>query len=135
MPSEPVWLTAAQLILINRQLVAATGEPFVLRDKALLESACARPQNHWSYGERDMAKLICALLFGVARNHPFAQGNKRTAFAAAVIFAEGNGYVVDAPDTAAFADQIVAVIDGSASEAAFVTAFRDFLVSATTDRP
>lgn len=55
MPSEPVWLDAKLVTEINAQLVAGTGEPFFVRDRGLLESALARPLNHWSYGEDDLA--------------------------------------------------------------------------------
>lgn len=128
MPNEPAWLSAEQVITINRKLVAATGEPFALRDQGLLESACAKPANHWHYGEEDVATLACALLFGIARNHPFTQGNKRTAFAAATVFLQANGYGLEAPDTAEFADALVAVIEHRVEEAEFADFFREFLV-------
>jgi death-on-curing protein len=84
--NEPVWLTADHLIEFNELDVSATGEPHLVRDKAGLESAIARPINHWHYGEGDVVALAVALLLGVARNHPFLLGNKRTAFAAADYF-------------------------------------------------
>jgi death-on-curing protein len=84
--NEPVWLTADHLIEFNELEVAATGEPHVVRDMSGLESAIGRPINHWHYGETDVVALAVALLLGVARNHPFLQGNKRTAFAAADYF-------------------------------------------------
>lgn len=131
MPSEPVWLAADQVEIINQRLVEATGEPFAVARRQLLESACARPQNYWGYGERDLARLACVLLFGVARNHPFIQGNKRAAFAAAVIFVEANGARFEVPDTSEFADALVAVIDGEMAEEEFIAIFRQHLVAGT----
>ena len=70
MANEPVWLTADLLVEFNDLTVSQTGEPHVLRDLAGLESALARPVNHWHYGEADVVALSIALLLGIARNHP-----------------------------------------------------------------
>lgn len=75
MRSEPVWLSAQLVTEFNARTVTETGEPFFVRDAGLLESALARPINHWSYGEDDLALLAVSLLLGIARNHPFGQGN------------------------------------------------------------
>jgi death-on-curing protein len=128
LPSEPVWLGAALLTEINRELVELTGEPFLVRDQGLLESALARPANHWAYGEEDLAVLAATLLIGVARNHPFAQGNKRTAFAAAEAFLHANGWRLTAPDSAALADRVVDLITGELSEAEFADLLREHSV-------
>lgn len=116
MASEPHWLAAADIIALNAEIVAETGEPHAVRDSNLLESACARPLNHWHYGEEETAVLAVALLLGIARNHPFTQGNKRTAFEAADGFLWLNGYDLMVPDRTAFADLIVDVITGAAPE-------------------
>jgi death on curing protein len=130
LPSEPVWLDAAQIIELNRLVVAETGEPFAVRDEGLLESALGKPRNRWSYDqERDVVSLAVALPFGIARNHPFQQGNKRTAFEAAVIFIEANGYVFGAPDTADNADAITDVISRRTPEAAFEAMIRPYVTS------
>ena len=130
MPSEPVWLDAAQVIELNRLVVAETGEPFALRDEGLLESALGKPRNHWSYDqERDVVSLAVTLLFGIACNHPFQQGNKRTAFEASVIFIEANGYVFGAPDTTEIAGAITDVISHRATEAEFDAMIRPFVTS------
>jgi len=114
--NEPVWLTADLLIEFNELEVSATGEPHVLRDLGGLESAIARPVNHWHYGEADVVALAVALLLGIARNHPFLQGNKRTAFAAADYFLYLNGYDLTVEDSEALADVIVDAIRGDVSE-------------------
>ena len=116
MANEPVWLTADLLIEFNELDVSATGEPHVLRDLGGLESAIARPVNHWHYGEADVVALAVALLLGIARNHPFLQGNKRTAFAAADYFLYLNGYDLTVEDSEALADVIVDAIRGDVSE-------------------
>ena len=125
MPSEPTWLTADAVIRFNQRAVADTGEPFILRDAGLLESALARPKNHWSYGEDDLAVLAVSLLLGIAGNHPFGQGNKRAAFAAMEYFLFLNGYRLDAPDTVDLADQVVALITGAMDESNFVFVLRE----------
>ena len=116
MANEPVWLTADLLIEFNELEVSATGEPHVLRDLGGLESAIARPVNHRHYGEADVVALAVALLLGIARNHPFLQGNKRTAFAAADYFLYLNGYDLTVEDSEALADVIVDAIRGDVSE-------------------
>lgn len=131
MPSEPVWLEATQIIELNRLVVAETGEPFALRDEGLLESALGKPRNLWSYGQvRDLVSLAVTWLFGIARNHPFQQGNKRTAFEAAVIFIEANGYAFGAPDRTELADAITDVISHRTTEAAFEAMIRPLVTPA-----
>jgi death-on-curing protein len=115
--NEPVWLTADHLIEFNELEVSATGEPHVVRDLAVLESALARPVNHWHYGEADVVALAVALLLGVARNHPFLQGNKRTAFAAADYFLYLNGYELQADqDGEELGEFLIDAINGDVSE-------------------
>lgn len=69
-----------------------------LRDENALESALSRPPNKASYGEPDIAALAAAYAFGLARNHPFVDGNKRTAIVVAVTFLIVNGYELNADD-------------------------------------
>jgi death-on-curing protein len=115
--NEPVWLDADLLIEFNQLEVSVTGEPHVLRDLAGLECALARPVNHWHYGEGDVVALAAALLLGVARNHPFLQGNKRTAFAAAEYFLYLNGYELDhGQDSESLAEFLIDAINGDVSE-------------------
>ncbi|HYW16282.1 MAG TPA: type II toxin-antitoxin system death-on-curing family toxin [Allosphingosinicella sp.] len=124
MRSEPVWVTAKAVIRANQRSVADTGEPFFIRDQGLLESALARPRNLWAYGENDLATLAVAVMLGVARNHPFGQGNKRAAFAAAEYFLFLNGWEFTAPDRAALADRVVDLITGALEEDEFVEMIR-----------
>jgi death-on-curing protein len=70
-----------------------------LRDENALESALARPRNRWVYGRtRNLATLAGTYGFGLVRNHPYRDGNKRIAFLAVAIFLELNGYEIDAPE-------------------------------------
>jgi death-on-curing protein len=97
--NEPNWLPLEAVLEINRDAVAKTGETYLLRDQTLLESALGKPQNHWAYGdEDDVVVLAVHLLDGIAQNHCFEQGNKRTAFIAAVMFLRANGYTLTLPD-------------------------------------
>lgn len=84
--SEPIWLTTRDAIALHDEQLAIFGGPPGLRDQGMLESAIGRPQHKWAYGERDLAVLAAAYGFGLARNHPFVDGNKRAAFAAVMVF-------------------------------------------------
>lgn len=71
--------------------------------------------HHWHYGEAEIVPLAVALLLGIAKNHPFVQGNKRTALAAADAFLHLNGYELAVPDEA-LADPIIDALSGAANE-------------------
>lgn len=124
MASEPIWLTEDQVIRINERLVEQTGEPHVLLYPGLLSSGLARPQNRWSYGEQDVANLAGILLLGIGMNHPFQQGNKRTAITAAKVFLQFNGYAFVAPDTEPLGALVERSIIGMIPEATFLRAMR-----------
>lgn len=83
---EPIWLDAEIALAIHDRQIAEHGGPSGIRDHGLLESALAKPVNKWSYGEDDLCALAAAYAFGVARNHPFTDGNKRTAWVLARTF-------------------------------------------------
>lgn len=114
--SEPAWIEAEDLIDFNRLAVEDTGEPFVLRDPGLLESAVYRPRHSYHYGDEDVVRLACSLAAGVAHNHCFAQGNKRTAQAALFRFLWINGYTFRDPDDLALAELMIALVDHQISE-------------------
>lgn len=78
-------------MIAHDEALAAHGGASGVRDMGLLESALARPRNQFAYGETDVAALAAAYAFGIVRNHPFVDGNKRTAFLTAVLFLERNG--------------------------------------------
>lgn len=83
---EPEWLDVEIVIDIHAEQLALFGGPDGIRDRGLLESALSRPINKYAYGETHMASLAAAYGFGVARNHPFVDGNKRAAFACIIVF-------------------------------------------------
>lgn len=84
--SEPVWLSAELVLAIHEEQLRAYGGPAGIRDSGMLESALARAPNKWAYGERDMAALAAAYAYGIAKNHPFVDGNKRAALLSLVTF-------------------------------------------------
>jgi death-on-curing protein len=90
--AEPIWLDARDANSVHDRQLAEHGGGMGLRDAGLLESALARPINRWNYGEVEPAKLAAAYAFGVARNHPFIDGNKRTAWVLARLFLAVNGH-------------------------------------------
>ena len=101
-PANPawVWIDAAVLRAVHEeQLVEHGGAPGV-RDIGLFESALARPRHQAMYGEPDLAALAAAYGYGLARNHPFVDGNKRTAFVAIELCLLLNGQQLAADDAA-----------------------------------
>ena len=98
MSENPKWLTYEQVIAFHsRQLRRFGGAPG-LRDEGLLRSALERPVNKWQYEQADLAILAAAYAFGLAKNHPFIDGNKRIGFATGILFLELNGYVFTASE-------------------------------------
>ena len=83
---EPVWLESEEAMAIHDRQLAEHGGPSGVRDAGAFESALARPVNRWAYGEDDLFALAAAYAFGIARNHPFVDGNKRTAWTLARVF-------------------------------------------------
>jgi death-on-curing protein len=84
--SEPEWLDLVIMLDVHAEQLALFGGSEGIRDQGLLEPALARPQNKFAYGETDLAALAAAYAFGIARNHPFVDGNKRAAFSAILVF-------------------------------------------------
>ena len=85
------WLPTKTALAIHEEQIREYGGSTGVRDAGLLESAIARAQNLAAYGEPDLAELAAAYAFGIARNHPFVDGNKRTAFVTAGMFLLRNG--------------------------------------------
>ena len=87
----PVWLLREAVLAIHERLVAEFGGATGIRDEGLLDSALGRPENLLAYGKPAMFDLAAAYAFGVVKNHPFVDGNKRTGFTIAIMFLERNG--------------------------------------------
>ncbi|MSQ89267.1 MAG: type II toxin-antitoxin system death-on-curing family toxin [Betaproteobacteria bacterium] len=107
-----IWLDATDAIAYHAELVAAHGGDAGLRDRGLLESALARPQNSAAYGEPTVFELATAYAFGIAKNHPFVDGNKRVALVTSVTFLELNGWRFVANE----ADSAIAFLDLAAGQ-------------------
>ena len=122
--TEPLWLDINIILDIHSEQLALFGGPEGVRDLGLLESALARPLNRFAYGEIDLAALASAYAFGIARNHPFIDGNKRTAFAAFLVFLGLNGIDFKVPPAEATAI-ILALAAGEVDEEAFTRWIKD----------
>ena len=104
MKQEPVWMDVANAVIAHDLELAAHGGPPGLRDLGSLESALARPRNIWTYAESapSLAVLAAAYAFGISSNHPFVDGNKRTALLVSFAFLDVNGCDVNASQEDAF---------------------------------
>ncbi|MFN3670938.1 MAG: type II toxin-antitoxin system death-on-curing family toxin [Bosea sp. (in: a-proteobacteria)] len=120
----PLWLTAELVIDIHAEQLAIFGGPEGIRDIGMLESALMRPVNQFAYGQTDMAALAAAYAFGIARNHPFVDGNKRAAFLTMITFLRLNG-IGFAPSEALAAAAILALAAGEVDEAGLTRWIRD----------
>ena len=96
--SDWIWIDAAVIYAVHNQQLAEHGGSVGVRDAGLLESALARPNNLVAYGEPDVHDLAAAYGYGIARNHPFIDGNKRTAFVAVELFLSLNRFNLMATD-------------------------------------
>ncbi|MEP6964145.1 MAG: type II toxin-antitoxin system death-on-curing family toxin [Polaromonas sp.] len=92
------WIDHQVLMAVHDMQLAEHGGGAGVRDIALLDSALAKPINLASYGEPDVCALAASYGAGIARNHPFVDGNKRTAFVAVMLFLRLNGWQFVAPD-------------------------------------
>jgi death-on-curing protein len=122
------WLPIEVVIELNRTLVDMTGERHFLRDRGLLESALARPQNAFAYGEEDVVVLAVRLMAGIAQAHAFEQGNKRTAFASLRLFLHPNGFDLAIEDSETWADAVISLIEHRSTEEDFAQALRPVVV-------
>ncbi len=96
---EPEWLSKDLMLAIHDEQLAEHGGGTGVRDVGLLESALERPRNRFAYdAAADLATLAAAYAFGLARNPPFIDGNKRTSFVAAEVFLDLNGMILTASD-------------------------------------
>jgi len=93
-----VWLARQLILAIHDEQLAEHGGAIGIRDEGLLDSALARPLNRAGYGEPDVAELGAVYAIAIARNHPFVDGNKRTAFAALFMFLALNGMEFEPPE-------------------------------------
>jgi death-on-curing protein len=112
------WVGLRAALAIHDLQIVEHGGAEGLRDMALLESALARPHQLLAFGAPDIATLAACYAGGILRNHPFVDGNKRTAWMLAVTFLDLNGYDVEAEMTDAL-QAVLAVAAGTLTEEAF----------------
>ena len=125
---EPVWLDERLALAIHDRQLAEHGGGAGVRDAGLLASALTRPQNRWAYGDVDAAELAAAYAYGIARNHPFVDGNKRTAWVLARVFLAMNGHELTFSANEAIA-VMLALAAGELSEAELAEWFRNHLAT------
>ncbi len=120
----PIWVERTAVLLLHDESIALHGGANGVRDIGLLESALARPQNLHAYGEGNAAALAAACAFGIIKNHPFIDGNKRIGFLAAALFLEANGarFVASEADTVM---RTLALAAGEIGEAEFAAWLRE----------
>jgi len=97
--NEPIWVLRDTVIAVHQLLLAKHGGLAGIRDPALLDSALTRPQQQIAYGDNvSVFSLAASYSFGLARKHPFIDGNKRIALTTAAIFLELNDYILNAAE-------------------------------------
>jgi death-on-curing protein len=123
--SEWVWLNRAVIIAIHEVQLAEHGGGTGVRDAGLLDSALGKPQQLNNYGEPppDAAALAASYGYGISRNHPFIDGNKRTGYVAAELFLRLNGWRLNADDASCVVTML-AVAAGDITEEAFAAWLR-----------
>ena len=115
-----IWITRPLAIAIHERQLAEHGGSAGVREDGLLDSALARPQQLHAYGDPppDLAALAVSLAYGLARNHPFVDGNKRTAHVCYRVFLALNGLELEASEEEKYV-QMVALAEGSLPESGF----------------
>ena len=116
--SPPRWLALEEVLVVHERQLGRFGGAPSIRDRGALESALSRPVNRWAYEKAGIVELAGAYAFGIARNHPFVDGNKRVAFLAMAAFLRLNG-VNFAPTQEAATAAMLALASGEIDEQGF----------------
>jgi death on curing protein len=123
--AEPIWLTRQVVDLIHLEQLAEHGGRHGVRDENMLESALARPAQLWSYGaDATVPELAASLCIGLIQNHPFVDGNKRTALLATYTFLAINGLQLNVDE-----EDVVSTIEGVAVGSISETEFAEWLTT------
>lgn len=122
--SEPSWLTRQIIVAIHDEQLTIHGGASGLRDEGMLDSALDRPRNRWAYEQADLPEPAAAYAFGIARNRPFVDGNKRTSLLALYTFLGVNGVEFILPEAEAAAI-ILALAAGDVDEVGLTRWIRD----------
>ena len=122
--TEPVWIEADDALTLQALLIAHHGGVAGVRDDALLQSALARPQQHYAYADTpDIIDMAAVYTAGIVGNHPFLDGNKRTGFVVGILFLELNGDRFTATEEDA-AQVVLELAAGKLDEAAYTSFLR-----------
>ena len=127
MAKEWRWVDLAVALAVHDEQLAEHGGAMGVRDMSMLESAMARPLNLIAYGDPDIADLAASYAFGIARNHPFVDGNKRTAVVVSETFLALNGHVLGCDDVE-LVTTILALAAGEMTVESLAAWFRVHLV-------
>ena len=122
--SEPVWVLKSAVLAFHLRQLTEHGGGEGVRDEGLLDSALDRPQNKFAYENPDLFTLAAAYAYGIATNHPFVDGNKRTAYVTALTFLRLNGFRVDASQTDKY-DIFIRLAAGEIDESELARWFRE----------
>ncbi len=115
---EPTWMLREVVLLLHEQSLARFGGSSGVRDEGLLDSALGKPRNLFAYGKPHLGELAASYAFGLVKNHPFIDGNKRAGFVVAVVFLELNGHQFQATEADA-AMRTLALAAGEMTEASY----------------
>ena len=122
---EPLWTDERDALAIHGRLLALHGGATGLRDRGLLQSALARPRQHNSYADKpDTVEMAALYTAGIVRNHPFADGNKRTGFVTGVLFLELRGFDFRAGEADA-TQAVMALAAGTLDETGYTAWLRE----------
>lgn len=122
---EPLWIEERDAVAIHDRLLAHHGGATGLRDLGLLQSALARPRQHYAYAKTpDVVEMAALYTAGVVRNHPFVDGNKRTGFVIGVLFLELHGFDFKASEEDAL-QAVMALAAGTLDEARYTEWLRE----------
>ena len=116
--NEPEWITREECLAMHEKLLAWFGGLEGIRDDGLLDSALNKPRQQLTYGNPTVFDLAAANAFGIVKNHPFLDGNKRAGFVAAALFLETNGFRFQAPEEEAVLETL-ALAAGESTESAY----------------
>jgi death-on-curing protein len=125
--NEPVWVNPDAVFIFHEENLLAFGGASGIRDRGAIESALARPQNLFAYGQPDLFDLAAAYTAGLSQNHGFVDGNKRTAFLTGVVFLAENGYDVAAEQAEVIA-AMLELADHQIDESGYAQWLRDHTV-------
>lgn len=125
--SEPRWISPNAVRVVHQLQLDEHGGQEGVRDEGLLDSALQRPRNQWAYAQADLAMMAAVYAHGIAKNHPFIDGNKRTAGVVCDTFLALNGFLVEASNNEWY-EAVLGLAAGEVSEQQFAQWLRDHLV-------